>query len=88
MERKVEIFYTDEAKKLPCEVRYFKEGETEPRSLWNAQNETGYCEQKASSLISTLEGAGFSCEGTIAKSSEPEAEKTPSPEGTATPQTN
>jgi hypothetical protein len=46
---------------VPCEVRYFKEGETDPQVLWNAQAEAGYCEAQARDFVAKLQGFGWVC---------------------------
>ncbi|RLJ18874.1 hypothetical protein DJ030_10850 [bacterium endosymbiont of Escarpia laminata] len=63
LERRIEIHYQQEIGLPPCEVRYFKEAE-QPGSmqiLWSADNETGYCEQKAAKFRQKLEGWGWQC---------------------------
>lgn len=63
-ERKVTVEYENEETKVPCSVKYFKpsEGDTEPKELWNAQNDATYCQEKASGLVETLSGAGWQCD--------------------------
>ena len=58
-ERKIEVVYADESG-LPCEVQYTKEGE-EPRTLWNANNEEGYCDSKAKAFVEKQESWGWLC---------------------------
>ena len=41
--------YQDQEAKVPCEVRYQKEGVTE--TLWSAEEEVGYCDEKANSFV-------------------------------------
>ncbi|RDH82122.1 MAG: hypothetical protein DIZ78_17025 [endosymbiont of Escarpia spicata] len=63
LERRIEIHYQQETGLPPCEVRYFKEAEL-PDSmqiLWSADNETGYCEEKAAKFRQKLEGWGWQC---------------------------
>jgi hypothetical protein len=44
---------------LPCEVHYRKEGESQ--LLWQAKNESGYCEQKAAEFAEKQRGWGWQC---------------------------
>jgi len=46
--------------KLPCEVRYQKEGSE--TVLWTAQKQLGYCEAKAKRFVEKHKGWGWSCE--------------------------
>lgn len=60
--RRVEIAYEGGAS-VPCEVRYFKDTEApgEPQVLWNARNESGYCEARTREFVSRLESLGWEC---------------------------
>jgi hypothetical protein len=58
--RRVEIAYSGAAD-VPCEVRYFKEGDASPQVLWSATTESGYCESQARDFISKLQGMGWVC---------------------------
>ena len=62
LERRVEVVY-ENGTSVPCEVRYFKDSEApgEQQVLWNAQNESGYCESHAQAFIEKLEGWGWEC---------------------------
>jgi hypothetical protein len=63
VERQVALVYTAENSKLPCKVTYTKKTE-EPgkvEDLWSAEHQEGFCEEKMNSLVSKLEGMGFSC---------------------------
>lgn len=48
-----------------CKVSYLKETE-EPQAgekiLWNAQQESSYCQEKAQGFVEKLKGMGWSCE--------------------------
>ena len=57
-ERVIEVVYPT-GNQLPCEVRYTKNGNTEV--LWNAENETRYCETKATEFIEKQRGWGWQC---------------------------
>ena len=57
-ERVIEVVYPT-GSQLPCEVRYTKNGSTEV--IWNAQNETRYCETKAAEFIEKQRGWGWQC---------------------------
>lgn len=43
----------------PCSVNYTKEGDTQ--TLWRAQNQEGYCEEKTKGFVSKQEGWGWRC---------------------------
>jgi len=76
IERKIEIKFADGEKKLPCEVKYFKEGDEAGKTLWTAQNDAGYCEQKAKEFADKLVSTqGFDCGG--AKATETTEETKP-----------
>ena len=57
--RVIEVVYSSEAA-VPCEVTYTKETGTEV--LWRAYNQEGYCEEKASSLVSKQQEWGWQCQ--------------------------
>ena len=59
-ERIISVVYQDQAAKVPCEVQYQKNG-GETATLWNAQNEVGYCEQKAEAFVEKQRGWGWDC---------------------------
>ena len=51
---------------VPCDVMYHKITEgAESTSLWNAQNDDSYCEEKASEFIAKLESWGWVCRETV-----------------------
>jgi len=60
IERSVEIVFEDSTKKVPCQVKYTKEGGVE-KILYSAQNKEGYCEEKAVEFVGKLTESGFSC---------------------------
>ncbi len=62
LQRRVEVVY-ESSVAVPCEVHYFKDTEApgEQQILWNAQNESGYCESQAQALVEKLEGWGWEC---------------------------
>ena len=74
MERKIEVVYLG-AGKLPCEVRYSKEGTT--RVLWSAQAEEGYCEARAAEFVEKQRGWGWECVESGAGMHEPAAPEIP-----------
>lgn len=61
LERKVEIKSESSEKKVPCQVMYLKEGETEAKALWNAQADAAYCETKATEFVEKLVSMGWQC---------------------------
>ena len=61
--RLIEIVYQNPPANVPCEVTYTKETE-EPgvaKSLWQATNNEGYCEEKAQAFVQKQEGWGWDC---------------------------
>ena len=58
-ERIISVVYQDQEVKLPCEVRYEKNGITE--TLWSAQSEVGYCEEKAREFVDKQREWGWLC---------------------------
>ena len=62
LERIVEVRPAFSENKVPCEVFYKKEN-SEAKSIFNASAELGYCEKKASELISQLQSLGWTCDG-------------------------
>ncbi|MDG5467165.1 hypothetical protein P9J64_02385 [Deltaproteobacteria bacterium IMCC39524] len=65
-ERVVSVVYQDQEAKVPCEVRYQKDSVTE--TLWRAQDEVGYCEEKARAFVEKQRGWGWNCNETAAGS--------------------
>ena len=59
-ERIITIVYQDHEAKVPCEVQYQKEGVT--KTLWSAQGQVGYCEEKAQAFVEKQRGWGWNCE--------------------------
>ena len=60
---------------VPCQVVYKKLTEgVEDQVLWSAENDAGYCEEKANEFVAKQESWGWTCVETIAdKSSEAES---------------
>ncbi len=58
--RVISITYEDDQNQIPCEVNYDK-GEG-AQTLWSAQSEIGYCENKTREFIEKHESWGWSCE--------------------------
>ena len=58
-ERVISITYQDQDAKVPCNVEYTKNGQTE--TLWHAENEYGYCDEKAEEFIQKLNELGWLC---------------------------
>lgn len=61
-ERVITIVYLESGQQVPCEVRYEKEGATQ--TLWSANNEVGYCEEKARAFVEKQRGWGWRCNST------------------------
>ena len=59
--RTVEIEYS-ETSATACNVNYSKASEGfETQTLWNAENDASYCEEKAEAFVAKLEGWGWAC---------------------------
>ncbi|MFV2089686.1 MAG: hypothetical protein ACC642_03440 [Pseudomonadales bacterium] len=64
LSRIIEVVYSDPGQPLPCEVIYNKSEEGSIESLWRADNEVNYCEDRVVGLIEKLEGLGWTCANT------------------------
>ncbi|MCK5001716.1 MAG: hypothetical protein KAJ92_00145 [Gammaproteobacteria bacterium] len=70
--RTVEIEYSDSGE-TACNVNYTKETEgVEMQTLWSAENQVAYCEEKAEGFVAKLGSWGWDC-----TKSETEAEPEP-----------
>jgi|TARA_Y100000310_G_scaffold338011_1_gene426538 hypothetical protein len=58
-ERRIEVVYLSEDKRVPCEVRYIKDSAA--KVLWNARQQEGFCESKAESFAEKQKSWGWSC---------------------------
>lgn len=56
--RSIEIMYP-QGGDLPCEVHYRKDGADQ--LLWQAENDSGYCEQQAAAFIEKQRSWGWQC---------------------------
>jgi len=57
--RQIQVVYESASAKVPCEVTYDKgQGAT---SLWQAQNQEGYCEEQAAAFVEKQRGWGWDC---------------------------
>ena len=61
MVRRVTVVYDDPGQPVPCSVLYEKPGQGASQTLWSAQNEIGYCEDKAQGFIIRLDALGWEC---------------------------
>lgn len=59
--RSVAVEYREPDQRVPCEVIYHKPPQ-DPRVLWRANVDVGFCEDKAEELIQTLESGGWACD--------------------------
>ena len=60
---------------LPCDVVYKKQTEGfEDQVLWSAENQDGYCEDKAREFVARLESWGWVCLETVSQETETETE--------------
>jgi len=60
LERKVTIVELEEGKKVPCEVKYVKEG-GEESTPYSAKADESYCSTKAHELLAKLKELGWEC---------------------------
>lgn len=58
-ERKITVVYDYPGQAVPCSVTYEKGDGIQ--TLWNAQNEAGYCEMKAAEFVEKQRGWGWDC---------------------------
>ena len=67
---------------VPCEVHYYKDSEApgEDQVLWSADQQAGYCEEKAAGLVAKLEGWGWNCGADAAAAPAEVAEAPEAPE--------
>lgn len=66
--REVHVVYEVEGQTVPCSVNYVKE--TGTQALWRAENNEGYCEEKAADFIAKQESWGWTCESQASAESE------------------
>ncbi len=59
--RLIKVIYESAEAKVPCKVEYTKEHGEEPKILWDAQNQEGYCEEKAAAFVEKQKGWGWEC---------------------------
>ncbi len=74
--REIHVVYVSPDSAVPCSVQYKKDGSLE--TLWSAENESGYCEEKAQAFVAKQEGWGWACSqeaGTTMSSDEAVAEE-------------
>lgn len=64
-ERVISVVYLDPGYQVPCEVHYQKEGVT--KTLWSAQSEVGYCEERAAAFVEKQRGWGWDCKSAAAQ---------------------
>lgn len=69
--RVIEVVYQGEAA-VPCEVRYSKSDGS--KTLWSAENATGYCEEKAAAFVEKQKGWGWACEAAAVADNSDESE--------------
>ncbi len=78
LHRSVEVVYSDPGHPVPCEVLYNKPSEGTQESLWQANNEAGYCEDRAREFIGKLGEMGWACTTASTETpGEPEADASP-----------
>jgi len=68
--REVVIQTQSPSSPVPCSVVYKKVTEGVPdKTLWNAENDAGYCEEKAKAFVEKLGSLGWTCEETTGAAS-------------------
>ena len=73
--RTIEIVYSNPGQAVPCEVLYARGDETDAQSLWRAQNQAGYCEEKAREFVNKLQNElGWTCRDAFGTAGEEPAE--------------
>lgn len=62
--RRIEVQFADDADRLPCQVLYWRDGETSggPRVPWRAENQLEFCSRKAREMLDELRAAGWTCD--------------------------
>lgn len=70
--RSIAVDYQQAGQQVPCEVVYQKPPQ-DPRVLWSAGSEIGFCESKADELAQTLRSSGWNCERVQDGGIEPQA---------------
>jgi len=70
--RRVEIIY-ETGVAVPCEVHYYKDDEApgQRQVLWQASNESGYCESRTRDFVARLQDMGWSCAAAAAGGAAP-----------------
>ena len=76
--RTVSVVYADPGQPVPCEVLYEKPSEQQTMTLWRADNEAGYCEDRAREFVQKLNSLGWDCTESAAVA-EPEPVEEPEP---------
>ena len=76
--RSVSVVYADPGQPVPCEVLYEKPSEQQTMTLWRAENEAGYCEDRAREFVEKLNSLGWDCTESAAVA-EPELVEEPEP---------
>jgi hypothetical protein len=63
--RRIELRFTEDADRLPCDVVYWRDTETpgRPQRLWHADHQLDFCRTKAREMVEGLESAGWRCGG-------------------------
>ncbi|MEM7079417.1 MAG: hypothetical protein AAF513_12385 [Pseudomonadota bacterium] len=77
--RNVSVIYNDPGQPVPCEVWYEKPTEgVQAETLWQANNEAGYCEARAAEFVDKLTNLGWACNSnspTVADTAQPAVEE-------------
>jgi len=57
--RTIEVIYATEGEQVPCKVVYTKQNKS--KTLWSANTQIGYCENKAQEFAQKQQGGGWIC---------------------------
>lgn len=79
--RVIEVVYP-QGGLVPCDVVYTKDNGASV--LWSAQNESGFCEQKAEAFVQKQRGWGWNCETSMSEISAADIQPQESPDEMAT----
>jgi hypothetical protein len=78
--REIHVQAESPSSPVPCSVVYKKTTEgVADQTLWTAENDAAYCEEKAKGLADKLTSLGWTCEETKADASAPAPAPAPAP---------
>lgn len=77
--RTIDIVYSNPGQPVPCEVLYDKPQEGGVQTIYRANNEAGYCEEKTAAFVEKLRGFGWQCSTAQEPAEEPAEEPVEEP---------